>query len=253
MPLQTIKNRHYTEIRLNRPEKRNALSCELMRQLIKELEAVSEDHCQRAVIFTGEGVVFCAGLDLQELADQRLAKESAALLSRLLMMIYSLPIVTICAVRGASIAGGAALMAACDLVLAEEGTRIGFPEVRRGIVAGFVSALLAKQVRIKEIKELLFLGEPVTAKRAQEMGLVTRVIAKGSLEAEKKAMVEKVLLGAPQTVRLSKALLEKLDETSLKASWTIAESFHLQSRASGEAKEGALAFLEKRKPEWVEE
>lgn len=252
MSLQTIKNTHYTEIRLNRPERRNALSCELMRAFIKELEIVNKDRQQRAVIISGEGTVFCSGLDLREVADQSLAKESAALLSRLLMMIHSLPLVTICAIHGISVAGGAALTAACDLVVAEEGTQIGFPEIRRGIVAGFVSALLAKQVRIREIKELLFLGEMVSAKRAREMGLVTRIVANGSLKAETKFIMEKVLLGAPQTMRLSKELLGKLDGLSWEESWNAAENFHLQSRASEEAKEGALAFLEKRKPKWVE-
>ena len=251
MSVQAIENQHYTEIRLNRPDKRNALSCELMDALTATLDRIRKDPEQRAVLFRGEGPVFCAGLDLKEMADRSKARESAACLSRLLQIIYSYPLVTICGVHGASLAGGAAIMSACDLVVAEEGTIIGFPEVRRGIVAGFVSALLARQMRVREIKELLLIGESVSVIRAMEMGLVTRIATSEMFEKEIEDLVEKVLRGAPQTMRLSKELLEKLDPLSMEHSWKVAESFHLQSRASGEAKEGALAFLEKREPKWI--
>jgi len=251
MQVQTIKNNHYTEIRLNRPEKRNALSCSLMKEMITALEEARHDPDQRAVLFLGEGPVFCSGLDLQEMADHSKAKESADCLSQLLSKIYAFPLVTVCGVHGAAIAGGAAIMSACDLVYAEEEAKVGFPEVRRGIVAGFVSALLRKQMRIREIKELLLLGEPVSVARAREMGLVTRVVPNGSLEKETENVMKQILKGAPQTMRLSKELLEKLDSSPLEHSWKIAESFHLQSRASGEAHEGATAFIEKREPKWA--
>lgn len=251
MSVQTIKSKHHTEIRLNRPEKRNALSCELMRNLIDTLDMIRKDSDQRAILIRGEGQVFCSGLDLQEIADQSVARKSAKCLSELLQVLYTYPLVTICGVHGASVAGGAALMSACDIVIAEENTQIGFPEVRRGIVAGFVSALLMKQMRVREIKELLLIGEPVSAKRALEMGLVTKIFSADTFESGMEDIVDKVLRGAPQTMRLSKELLEKLDPSPMEHSWRIAESFHLQSRASGEAKEGARAFLEKRKPKWV--
>lgn len=253
MSVQTVKYTHYTVIRMDRPEKRNALSCALMKEMISALEEVRRNPDQRAVLFLGEGPVFCAGLDLSEMSDQSKSRESADCLSRLLSEIYSFPLVTVCGVHGAAIAGGAAIMSACDLVYAEEEARIGFPEVRRGIVAGFVSALLTKQMRIREIKELLLTGEAVSSERAKDMGLVTRVIPKGSLEQEMEKILEQILKGAPQTMRLSKELLEKLDPFPLEHSWKVAESFHLQSRASGEAREGALAFIEKREPKWVKQ
>lgn len=251
MSVQTIKNKHHTEIRLDRPEKRNALSCDLMQSLIHALDDIRKDPDQRAILIKGEGQVFCAGLDLKEMADQRLARKSAKCLSELLQILYFYPLVTICGVHGAAVAGGAAIMSACDIVIAEENTQIGFPEVRRGIVAGFVSALLMKQMRIREIKELLLIGETVSAERAREMGLVTKVLSGEAYDSGTIEIVEKVLRGAPQTMRLSKELLEKLEPFPIEHSWKIAENFHLQSRASGEAKEGALAFLEKREPKWV--
>lgn len=253
MSVQTIKNNHYSVIRLNRPEKRNALSCELMKEMIASLDKVRKDPDQRAVVILGEGPVFCSGLDLREMSDHTKSRESVECLSQLLRTIYFYPLITVCGVHGASIAGGAAIMSACDLVYAEEGTKIGFPEVRRGIVAGFVSALLTKQMRIREIKELLFLGEPVSAGRARELGLVTRVIPDGGLEEKIENILDQILKGAPQTMRLSKELLEKLDTLPLEHSWKVAESFHIQSRASGEASEGAKAFIEKREPKWVEQ
>jgi methylglutaconyl-CoA hydratase len=249
--LKIEKKKFHTVIRLNRPEKRNALSCVLMKELVSAIDAVMDSPDQRAIVFLAEGPVFCAGLDLNELTDQSKAKESASLLSTLLKRIHTFPITTICGVHGSAMAGGAALMACCDIVLSEEDASIGFPEVRRGIVAGFVSAILSRQLRQRDIKELLLIGEPVTASRAREMGLVTRVVPKGTLHESMDELVEKVLKGAPQTMRLSKGLLEKLDPSPLEQSWAVAESFHLQSRASGEAKEGVQAFLEKRQPRWV--
>ncbi|ADI37822.1 putative naphthoate synthase [Waddlia chondrophila 2032/99] len=253
MSVQVVKNDHYTVIRMNRPEKRNALSCALMKEMIAALDEIRQDSDQRAVLFIGEGPVFCSGLDLREMSDLSKSRDSADCLSRLLSIIYSFPLTTVCGVHGAAVAGGAAIMSACDLVYAEEGAKIWFPEVRKGIVAGFVSALLQKQMRMREMKELLLLGDPVSAQRACEMGLVTRVIPDGSLADETKKVLAQILKGAPQTMRLSKELLEKLDSSPLEHSWKVAESFHLQSRASEEAREGALAFIEKREPKWLKQ
>lgn len=249
--LEIKKHTLFTQICLNRPEKRNALSCELMQQLIEAIEQCHQDSTQRAILLSGNGPVFCAGLDLLEVYDQTKAEKSAALLSKLLILLYTSPLVTLCSVHGASVAGGAALMATCDLVIAEEEAKIGFPEVKRGIVAGFVSALLFRQMRLREIKELLLLGEMVSAHRAYEMGLITRVVPSGRSIDIGLEMVHSVLEGAPQTTRLSKELIEELEPINLQHTWEIAEKYHLISRATDEAQEGALAFLEKRQPIWT--
>ncbi len=249
--LEIQKEEQYTVINLSRAEKRNALSCALMKELIQAIDETHQDPFQRVLILRGEGPVFCAGLDLEELRDRSKKKTSTKLLSQLLQQVYTSTLVTICCVHGASVAGGAALMAACDLVVAEVDAKIGFPEARRGIVAGFVSALLTRQIRQKDVKELLLLGELVSAERAREMGLVTRVVPKGKSFHECMEMTGSVLKGAPNTLRFSKELLEQLDPVALDKAWEVAQVYHIKSRATDEAQEGALAFLEKREPNWI--
>jgi len=249
--LEINKEEQYTVINLSRAEKRNALSCALMKELIRAIDETHQDPSQRVLILRGEGPVFCAGLDLEELRDRSKKKTSTKLLSQLLQQVYTSTLVTICCVHGASVAGGAALMSACDLVIAEKDAKIGFPEARRGIVAGFVSALLTRQIRQKDVKELLLLGELVSAERAREMGLVTRVVPKGKSFHACTKMAVSVLKGAPNTLRFSKELLEQLDPIALDKAWEVAQVYHIKSRATDEAQEGALAFLEKREPNWI--
>lgn len=249
--LEIKKEEHYTVINLNRPENRNALSCALMEELIDTIAAVHQNVSQRALVLGGNGPVFCSGLDLLELRDHNKSNESASLLSELLWQVYTSPLVTLCRVHGASVAGGAALMSACDLVVAEDNALIGFPESHRGIVAGHVSALLTRQMRLRDVKELLLLGELISAKRASEMGLVTRVVPEGKSSKSILEMLSSVLKGAPKTLRFSKKLLEQLESVDLDKAWEVAHLYHLKSRATNEAQEGALAFLEKREPKWV--
>lgn len=227
-------------ITLDRPEKRNALSVELMERLLVELKAEAE-----VLIIRGEGPVFCSGLDLSEL-DVILM---GPLIGDLLKAIYQFPGVTICAMQGAAIAGGAAILSACDLVVAEESAKIGFPEARLGIVAGYVAALLSRQLRRRDINELLLLGDLITAKRAQEMGLVSHLVKTNPFEEAQK-IAEQVLKGAPETLLQSKKLIQELD-TSFDNDWKTALDYHHKSRKSAEAMEGARAFMEKREPNWI--
>ena len=121
-------------------------------------------------------------------------KTTARLVARLLRAVYQVPQVTIAAVHGAAIAGGAGLMSACDMVVAARDTRIGYPEVKRGLVAALVMTLLRRQVPERDARELLLLGDLISAERAREMGLVNRVVAKGELAHETLVLARKVLL-----------------------------------------------------------
>src|SRR4051812_21822652 len=130
-----------TVITLNRPLKRNALSVQLLQELLAALQSVSRESARRALILNANGPVFCAGLDLKESADRDNRQKSAELLAAVYKTLVACPLVTIAAAQGAAIGGGVGLLSACDLAIATEDLQIGFPEVKRGLVAALVTAL----------------------------------------------------------------------------------------------------------------
>lgn len=239
-----------TILSLNRPEKRNALNIPLLRDLC---EAIRETHAlpdQRALIISGEGNVFSAGLDLKESLDGAGAEPSARMIEKLLRSLYESPLVTIAAVRGAAIAGGAGIVAACDLAVAAEGTSFAFPEVKRGLVAALVSTLLKRQLSGKHLRELMLLGEPIDADRAYDIGLINAVCEEKELLNKALRYAEQAKKAAPSAVLETKRLLENLNPRSLKESMQIAMQTHKQARTHIEAQEGIAAFLEGREPRW---
>jgi methylglutaconyl-CoA hydratase len=239
-----------TIVTLNRPAKLNALNTALMEACATVFESLSQDRRQRVIVLRGEGSVFCAGLDLEEAVVPDNAEHLARLVARLLRAVYQAPQVTIAAVHGAAIAGGAGLMSACDVVVAARDARIGYPEVRRGLVAALVMTLLRRQVREHDARELLLLGDVISAERAREMGLVSRVVADERLMDESVALARTALKGAPEAVARTKKLLDELWPSSFNHELDETLLHHLSARGSDEAREGMAAFLEKRSPKW---
>ena len=239
-----------TLVTLNRPDKRNALNCALMEACSEAFESLAQDPTQRVIILRGEGPVFCAGLDLAEAFAPQNGERTAGLVARLLRAVYQVPQVTIAAVHGASIACGAGLMSACDLVVATPETRIGYTEVRRGLVAALVMTLLHRQVRERDARELLLLGDLISAERAREMGLVSRVVSPDKLMDEALALARTALLGAPGAIGHTKKVLDELWPSSFNHDLDETLLHHLSARASTEMREGVAAFLEKRNPSW---
>ncbi len=137
--------RGIVSVTLNRPDRRNALSIDLLEQLCAEIEQLANDPAQRVVILRGAGPVFSAGLDLQEAADSSLVERSAAAVSRALNLLRTSPLIMIAAVQGGAFAGGAGLMAACDIVIAAADAKIGFPEARRGLLPALICDVLIAQ------------------------------------------------------------------------------------------------------------
>ena len=239
-------------VTLNRPERRNALSIALMHELCEAVQSLATDPRQRVVILRGAGPAFCAGLDLQEAADPQLIDSSAAGVRRVLSIVRETSLVTICAAHGGAIAGGAGLMAACDLAVVADDLKIGFPEVRRGLVPAMVSTVLCGKLRDGDVRELFLLGDQISAKRARKMGLVQRVVPAGRVFAEAQQLARTILLGGPESVRQTKRLLNL--HANVEADERIEDfiASHLQARRSEEAREGAAAFLEKRPPNWTQ-
>jgi methylglutaconyl-CoA hydratase len=236
---------------LNRPEKRNALTIALMESLCGAVDQCNKDADVRVIILRGAGPAFCAGLDLKEAADVALAQHSAELVARMLTVVAQSPKVVIAAVHGAAVAGGAGLLLACDLAVAAGDTRIGFPEVRRGLVAGMVMTLLRRRVLERDARELLLTGELVNADRALAMGLINRVVTPEALLPAAERFAMDVAEGAPGAVARTKALFNALWPRPLADDIAAALELHKQVRVADEALEGMGAFLEKRPPNWT--
>ncbi|PYK30271.1 MAG: enoyl-CoA hydratase/isomerase family protein [Verrucomicrobia bacterium] len=240
-----------TVVTLNRPERRNSLTIELLSELISAIKVASDQPNERVLILRGAGAAFCTGLDLKEAADQSKAHATAEMVAKTLISIAQTRLVTIAAVHGAAVAGGAGIMSACDFVVAAEKTKIGYPEVRRGLVAGLVMTFLRRQVRERDLRELVLGGELFEADRAKEIGLVNRVVPKDQVMNEAQKFAQSVLQGAPGAISNTKKLIEELWSSSVKEDVDLALQHHMQARESTEAGEGIAAFNEKRKPNWA--
>jgi len=253
MPLVLVEKQspQITIVTLNRPERRNSLTIQLLNELISAIKVASDQMDERVLILRGAGAAFCTGLDLKEAADQRKAHATAEMVAKTLIAIAETRLVTIAAVHGAAVAGGAGIMSACDFVVAAEKTKIGYPEVRRGLVAGLVMTFLRRQVRERDLRELVLGGELIDAERAREIGLVNRVVPRGELMNETQKFADSVLQGAPNAIANTKRLIEELWSTSVREDVDLALKHHMQARESAEAREGIAAFNEKRKPGWA--
>jgi methylglutaconyl-CoA hydratase len=243
-------------ITMNRPGQRNALSRALVAQLHDIVDQLRIDESVRAVVLTGAGTAFCAGMDLKEAAavdaSSDAEEQTVATLSEfadLLQKLHTLPKVTIAAVNGDAVAGGAGLMAACDMVIAAASARIGYPEVKRGLVAAIVMHDLIRQVGDRRARQLLVSGELVSGTIACQWGLVNRVAADDTCLDEAIWMAESLAECAPLAVATTKKLLDESAGRPRDLRGAAAVSAAI--RCSEEAREGIRAFGEKRPPAWA--
>src|SRR6201982_1149177 len=253
MPVVLIEKEtpQITVLTLNRPERRNALTIELLSELNAAIKNASDQRQERVIILRGAGAAFCTGLDLKEAADQTKAHATAEMVANILVTISQTRLITIAAVHGAAVAGGAGIMSACDFVVAAQRTKIGYPEVRRGLVAGLVMTFVRRQVGERSMRELLLGSELIDAERAKEIGLVNHVVARADVMNESQKFAESVLQGAPGALAQTKRLIDELWWRSVKEDVDVALKYHLQARESDEGREGIAAFNEKRKAKWV--
>lgn len=232
---------------LNRPEKRNALSIELLRELLNALREVPATA--RVLILQGEGDFFCAGLDLNEAKEKSLQEEMSALMAEVLKTLLELPLATLAYVHGGAYAGGMGLVAASDLAIASRESLFSLPELRRGLVPAFVYFLLEGQVSSRFLNELILIGEPITAIHAHAMGLLNRVIGKEEKESTLRDLSAHLLKNAPLALGTYKRDL--MHKGSFQTPFSKALELHRKVREGGEAEEGVRAFFEKRPPSWI--
>src|SRR5437588_388250 len=206
-------------ITLNRPEKRNALSFELLDELMAALDEVEQSSAQ-VLIVTGAGKAFCAGLDLDERSsllgtthDQNV--QDSARMARIFRRIYEFPRPTIAAVNGAAIAGGTGIATMCDFTLAVPEAKFGYTEVRIGFVPAIVSSILVWQVGHKIARDLLLTGRLFDAAEAHRYGLVNEVIESDRLLPRARELAAQLLENSPSSVRLTKKLINGFIAESL--------------------------------------
>jgi methylglutaconyl-CoA hydratase len=253
--LQLVFDSAVATVTLNRPDKRNAISYELIEDLIRALEEVRNSSA-RILILTGAGKAFCSGMDLDNLKaligrtrDQNL--EDSRTMVSLFRALYEFPKITIAAVNGAAIAGGTGLALLCDFTLAVPEAKFGYTEVRIGFVPAIVSTFLLRQVGEKIARDLLLTGRIFDAAEALKMGLINEIVAPEKLFDRARALAEQLADNSPLSLLQTKRLLTDHARAELDAQIEAAIRENAGIRESADFREGIESFLEKRKPKWT--
>lgn len=252
--LQVIFEDRLAVVTLNRPEKRNAVSFELVDELMAALDEVERATAQ-VVIITGAGKAFCAGMDLEELKSL-LGKShddnvsDSARMAKMFRRLYEFPKPTIAAVNGAAIAGGTGLATMCDFTLAVPEAKFGYTEVRIGFVPAIVSSILVWQVGHKIARDLLMTGRLFDAAEAKTYRLVNEVVPAEQLMVRAKELASQLLENSPTSVRATKRLINSFISKSLDEQIAAAVEDNARIRTTADFREGVSSFLEKRKPQW---
>jgi methylglutaconyl-CoA hydratase len=241
-------------ITLNRPDKRNAISFELLNELMRAFDEVESSDAQ-AMILTGAGKAFCAGMDLEELKtltgkSHAENVEDSKRMARIFSRLYEFPKPTIAAVNGAAIAGGTGLATMCDFTLAVPEAKFGYTEVRIGFVPAIVSSILVWQVGHKIARDLLMTARIFDANEAYRFGLVNEVVAAEQLMARARGLAAQLMENSPTSVRLTKRLVNGFISAQLEKQFEQAVQENAAIRQTQDFREGVSSFLEKRKPRW---
>jgi methylglutaconyl-CoA hydratase len=253
--LSLARDEHLIIVTLDRPEKRNAISYELIDELLRALKEAEESAAQ-ILILTGAGKAFCSGMDLDNLRSitQRTPEENRAdsqMMAHLFRSLYDFPKVTIAAVNGPAIAGGCGLATLCDFTLASSEAKFGYPEVRIGFVPAIVSTFLLRRVGEKHARDLLLTGRIIGADEAFRIGLVNEVVAADKLMQRARELAAALLQNSPASLLATKRLLTKYSSSELDEQVAAAIAENASIRATEDFREGVNSFLEKRDPRWT--
>ncbi len=257
MPYQTLHLEFSGEIAmitLSRPEKRNAITAEMIANLQAAFTEVDESPA-RVLILTGAGKAFCSGMDLdalKALATQSAAeqREDADRLARLLLRIWSFPKPTIAAVNGHAIAGGCGIATLCDFTMSVPEAKFGYPEVRIGFLPAVVSVFLVRQIGEKRARDLLLTGRTIEATEAHRLGLVTQIVPAKELMIAAQILAANLIEGSPASLQMTKKLLCDFAAPEVKREIELAAAQSAQIRTTQDFQEGLASFLEKRAPRW---
>ena len=257
MPFRTLElavDAQIATVTFNRPEKRNALSFEMIGEFLGALDEVEKSAAQ-VVIVTGAGKAFCAGMDLDELkslagksSNENLADSRR--MAELFRRLYDFPKPTIAAVNGAAIAGGTGLATMCDFTLAIPEAKFGYTEVRIGFVPAVVSSILVWQVGHKVARDLLLTGRIFEAHEAYRLGLANEIVDPQKLMYRARELANSIMENSPSSVQLTKKLVNSYIGEALDRQLERAVQDNAAIRQTADFREGVNSFLEKRKPRW---
>ncbi len=242
-------------ITLNRPEKRNAISTEMVDELLAVLNE-AEASAASVVILTGSGKAFCAGMDidgLRAIATQTPKDhlEDSQRMAKMFRRLYTFPKPTIAAVNGAAVAGGCGIATLADFTLSVPEAKFGYTEVRIGFIPALVSVFLKRQVGGKHARDLLLTGKIIDAADAFRIGLVTEIVPATDLMARARQIAETLLAVSPTSVLRTKKLLIESELAALDADLALAIRENADIRSTADFREGVTSFLEKRNPQWT--
>jgi enoyl-CoA hydratase/carnithine racemase len=242
-----------TTLTLNRPDKRNALSSELIAELSRILDAISKDISVKVVVLAGAGPVFSSGHDLKELkaiADPKAMNELFAACSRMMMKIKRLPQPVIARVHGIATAAGCQLVASCDLAVASDEAKFGTPGVNIGLFCTTPAVAIARTISTKHAMEMLLLGEAIDAETAQRFGLINKAVPSSMLDYAVTEWAQTMATKSSETISIGKATFQKQLEMDMEQAYAFAGEVMARNMMEHDAQEGIDAFLSKRPPEW---
>ncbi len=237
---------------LNRPERRNALSLELMNEVIGALREFEADPAVRVVILAGTGPAFCSGHDLEEMIGLDLEgyDQVFALCSRMMNAIHELPQPVIARVHRVATAAGCQLVAACDLAVASTEAKFATPGVKIGLFCSTPMVEVTRAIGRKRALEMLLTGAPIDAHTAADWGLVNRVVAADELEPATEALARQIADASPLTLGLGKQAYYRQIDLDLAGAYEYCQQVMSHNATAEDAQEGMCAFLEKRQPSW---
>ena len=239
-------------VTLNRPSRRNALSLQLMRELVACLDTIENDSSVRVVILAGAGKVFSSGHDLSELKGQTVAayRDIFDACAQLMLRIQSIPQPVIAQVQGIATAAGCQLVASCDLAIASQEAIFATPGVRIGLFCSTPMVALTRAIGRKRALQMLLTGESISAERAAEWGLVNSVVAPGELTSATRALARRIAEASPFTVQIGKQAFYSQIDLDQHQAYEYTKEVMTDNAMAHDAQEGITAFLEKRSPVW---
>ncbi len=241
-------------ITLTRPEKRNAISTQMIDELLAALAEI-EHTAARAVIITGSGSAFCSGMDLdalKSLAQQSPTQnlEDSRRMAKMFRRLWSYPKPLIAAVNGAAIAGGCGIATLCDFTIAVPEAKFGYTEVRIGFIPAIVSVFLIRQIGDKRARDLLLTGRILTAEEAKQIGLVNHIVEPDKLMDAARIYAASLIESSPSSIERTKRLITESAAAEVDAALAHAIAENASIRGTADFREGLSSFLEKRRPIW---
>ncbi|WP_170413090.1 enoyl-CoA hydratase [Ruegeria atlantica] len=245
-------------LKMNAPERLNALSDEMLAALQTEFDALSNDPSIRVVILSGEGKAFCAGHDLKQMTAGRQSEDGGkayfqdlfARCAKMMLSIQTLPQPVIAQVHGIATAAGCQIVATCDLAIAAEGTRFGVNGVNIGLFCSTPMVALSRNIPRKQAFEMLTTGDFISADRAAELGLINRAVPEMLLEHETMALAEQLADKLGSAVKVGKQAFYKQLDMPIEQAYTYTGEVMAQNMMHRDTEEGISAFIEKRPPNW---